>query len=388
MNSHRLHIGINAHLLSMEESYRSAGLSNYIENLLLGLSEIDAKNQYRVFTGPWARQSRLRNRLALGRNFKINPSRFPTQKPLVRIGWEQLIQAPLMTKMDVVHSMANVIPLCRLGRAKHVVTIPDLVFLLFGDKHGATQRRYLEYMVKQSVRNADRVIAISHNTGRDIVRLLDVPQEKVVVVPLAAGTEFKPLAEPEIEHFRRLKGLPKQFFLYLGTLEPRKNIPALLQAYAHLRDLQENAPMLVVAGGKGWNYERIFQLVKELELEHHVLFPGFVPRDEVVFWFNAATVFVYLSEYEGFGLPPLQAMACGVPVIVNNASSLPEVVGEGGYVLDANAPEQVAKALQGLANDPTLRQEMADLALARSQEFSWNSAARETLAVYEEAQAR
>jgi glycosyltransferase involved in cell wall biosynthesis len=274
-----------------------------------------------------------------------------------------------------------------VGRAKHVVTIHDLVFLLFQDKHGPTQRRYLEYMVRQSVSGADRVIAVSHNTGRDVVRLLDVPAEKVVVVPSAAGTEFKPLDEPEIENFRRLKGLPNQFFLYLGTLEPRKNIPALIQAYAHLRSLQKNAPLLVIAGGKGWNYERIFELVKELELEDHVLFPGFVPRDEVVLWFNAATAFIYLSEYEGFGLPPLQAMACRVPVIVNNVSSLPEVVGDGGYVLDANSPQQVAKALLGLANDPTLHQEMADRALARSQEFSWNRAARETLAVYEAARA-
>ncbi len=378
-------IGINAHLLNMDSSYRSAGVSNYIENLLLGLSEVDKVNQYHLFTDVWAKKRRLTQDMALGKNFRWHPSRYPTTRPQKRILWEQTVQPLSIAKMDIVHGMSSALPLWQVGQARRILTIHDLVFLVFDDKHGMVQRRYLETVTRLSIDRADKVIAVSENTKRDIVRLLGVPEEKIVVIPEAAGPEYRPLPSAEVAEFRRAKGLPERFLLSLGTLEPRKNIKALLYAYAELRVLMgSRTPPLFIAGGKGWHYDDIFQTVQKLKLQDDVTFPGFVPREEVALWVNAATVFIYLSEYEGFGLPPLQAMACGVPVVVNNASSLPEVVGDAGYLVDASDANGVALKLRALSEDEALWQCMSEKALRKSAEFSWAKAARQTLAVYEE----
>ncbi len=381
-----IRIALNAQLLNMDESYRAAGVSNYIENLLRGLSEVDKHNQYYLYTDVWAKKNTLKRRLQLEKNFKWHPSRYATTKPLSRILWEQFVQPLSIAKMDVAHGMSSAIPLWQFGAARQVLTIHDLVFLVFQDKHGTAQRQYLEKMTRLSAQRASKIIAVSENTKRDIIRLLNIPEEKIVVVAEAAGQEFRQLPKAQVEDFRRQKGLPERFFLSLGTLEPRKNIKALLHSYSALREMMGDQSLpLVIAGAKGWHYKDIFETVEQLNLEKHVSFPGFVPREEVALWFNAATVFVYLSEYEGFGLPPLQAMACGVPVVVNNASSLPEVVGDAGYIVDARNIYQVAVTLRLLSEDESIHETMSHKALERSQTFSWHKAAQQTLSVYKEA---
>lgn len=374
-------IGINAHLLSPDESYRAAGVSNYTEHLLRGLGHEDKTNDYQIFVGPWARDITKTQSLNLGSNFLWKPSRCATNRVILRFLWEQLLQPLHCKNLDVVHGLVNVVPLAGVASASRVVTIHDLVFLLFSDKHPAMQRRYLEIMTRASVGRSRYVIAVSENTRQDVIRLLHAPPEKVITVPEAAGPEFMPLPADQVENFRSKRGLPERFFFYLGTLEPRKNIPALLRGYAHLRNEQSDVPSLVIAGPKGWLYDEIFTLVRELELESHVTFPGFVPRDELTLWFNAALCFIYLSEYEGFGLPPLQAMACGVPVIVNNVSSLPEVVGEAGLLVAANDASEVSLSLRRLC-DPSEHHFWSQVALERAREFSWQRAARETLQIY------
>ena len=381
-------IGINAHLLSPDDTYRATGVSNYTEHLLRGLSDVDAHNRYRVFAGAWARDVQKRRFYGLGRNFRWEASGLPTQRAPVRIAWEQMLWPLRSARLDVTHGAVNVVPLWGFSRhTARVVTIHDLVFMVFHDKHSPVQRRYLEAITRASVKRADRVIAVSEHTRQDVLRLLGADPKKVITVPEAAGTEFEPRPKAEVEEFRARRGLPERYFFYLGTLEPRKNVPALLRGYARLRATQPDAPILVVAGPKGWQYEEIFGLVRELGLENSVLFPGFVPRDELVLWFNAAVCFVYLSEYEGFGLPPLQAMACGVPAIVHNASSLPEVVGDAGLIVNASEESEVAAALQRFADDERERQEWGIKALARAREFSWRRCAQETLRVYEAAHA-
>jgi glycosyltransferase involved in cell wall biosynthesis len=279
--------------------------------------------------------------------------------------------------------MLNVLPLWRVGRAARVVTIHDLAFLLFDDKHSPAQRRYLEISTRAAVRRAERIIAVSENTRQDILRLLHVSPDKVVTISEAAGSEFAPLPSAEVEAFRARRALPNRFFFYLGTLEPRKNIPALLRGYALMRQQEPNAPVLIIAGPKGWLYDEIFTLVRELQLEPFVSFPGFIPRDELALWFNAALCFIYLSEYEGFGLPPLQAMACGIPPIINNASSLPEVVGDAGILVNVHDLADVAGSLRRMACDEAKRLELGQKALERSHTFSWQRAARETLKIYQ-----
>ena len=382
-----MRIGINAHLLSPEQNYRAAGVSNYTEHLLRGLASVDTHNHYYLSTGSWARDISKRRIFGLGRNFHWSVSQLPTQRSFLRILWEQSVWPLECGRRDLVHSMLNVLPLWQVGRAARVITIHDLAFLLFSDKHSPAQRKYLEISTRAAAQRADRIIAVSENTRQDILRLLNVSPNKVVTVAEAAGSEFTPLPPAEVASFRAQRGLPHRFFFYLGTLEPRKNIPELLRGYALMRQQEPAAPALIIAGPKGWLHDEIFTLLRELQLAPFVSFPGFVPRDELALWFNAALCFIYLSEYEGFGLPPLQAMACGIPPIINNASSLPEIVGDTGILVNAHDAQDVASALRLMACDESKRLELGQKALDRSRMFSWQRAARETLKVYREAHA-
>jgi len=387
-----VNIGINAALLSLGSTYRATGLSNYISYLLHGLGQVDQSNRYTVYTGAWARDPEAQRQLALGRNFHLSTTRVPTHYPPTRFLWEQTAHALATRKMDVIHSPVNVIPL--LARRPRVVTIHDLAFLLFQDSHLPTKRLYLRLMTRLSARFADAIVTVSENTRRDVIRLLNADPAKVITVPNAADKEYQWLGETqegerEVEAFRVRRGLPERYFLYLGTLEPRKNIPQMLRAYAGLHGQESGAagraglPKLVLAGPKGWMYQEIFDQVRSLGLEEYVLFPGFIPREEIVWWYNAALAFVYLSAYEGFGLPPLQAMACGVPVIINDASALPEVAGSAGCLVSAGETEAVTQALCEVAESQELRRSLREKGLARASEFSWERTAMETLAVYE-----
>jgi glycosyltransferase involved in cell wall biosynthesis len=189
---------------------------------------------------------------------------------------------------------------------------------------------------------------------------------------------------------RRRRGLPEHMILYVGTLEPRKNLVTLLEAYARCRgetSPESPWPPLVLAGGKGWGYEAIFAAVERLGLSEAVLLPGFVPHGELPLWYSAADIFVYPSLYEGFGLPVLEALACGTPVITSNVSSLPEVAGEAGLLVDPTDAEALAEALRQVWRDADLRQEMRTRGLAQAARFSLAALARQTMTVYQEAAA-
>jgi glycosyltransferase involved in cell wall biosynthesis len=384
-------VGFNAQLLSLTDTYRAAGVSNYIHHLLRGLSQVDRRSRYTVFTGNWARRAEARDLLALGDNFRLVPGRLPTYRPPVRLLWEQTLQAARSWNLDVLHNPVNVVPL--VARCRQVVTIHDLAFLMLPGSHLRSKSRYLTLMTRLSARRADRIITDSEFIRQSVLRLFSVPSERVVTVPLAAGEAYRWLGETlqgqhEIEAFRQKKGLPERYFLYLGTLEPRKNLPQLLKAYAALRAEGMDAsagelPELIIAGAKGWLYDDIFALVKTLELERHVQFPGFLPREEVVWWMNAALGFVYLSAHEGFGLPPLEAMSCGVPVLVNDAPPLPEVARDAGLLVDANDPGAVSAALRAIAASPDLRHDLRRRGLERAAQFSWRRTAEQTRTVYE-----
>jgi len=386
-----MQIGINAHLLSMANSYRAAGVSNYILHLLRGLSAQDNCNHYKVFLSAWAQDPSLAQKLELAGNFDLVSSRMDTTLPTRRLTWEQMGLPRAAKGLDVLHGPVNVVPL--LMKIPRVVTIHDLAFLIYSDKHLPSKRRYLTTMTRLSARHSAYVIADSNATRNDCIRLLRMPADKVITIPLAADADYRSLdnvsERNELADFRVKKGLTEPYFLYLGTLEPRKNIPLLIEAYAQLHwqwgNRPGSPPRLVLAGPKGWMFDQIFTRVKELNLESHVLFPGFLSREEIVYWFNGALGFVYLSAFEGFGLPPLQAMQCGVPVIVNNSSSLPEVVGNAGLLVNANQSQEVTDALLNVATDADLRVELSEAGIERAKLFSWERTAQRTLEVYQKA---
>jgi glycosyltransferase involved in cell wall biosynthesis len=263
-----------------------------------------------------------------------------------------------------------------------VITVHDLSYLFFPQGFRTLNRNYLQTFTRLSVRQARRVIAVSESTKRDLVQQYGLSPGKVDVVHNGVDPGFRPLPADEVAAFRREEGLPGQFILFVGTLEPRKNVVRLVEAYARL---PKDRPPLMLVGGKGWLYDEIFSRVEALGLSSVVRFVGYVPADALPWWYNAADLFVYPSLYEGFGLPPLEAMACGTAVISSTASSLPEVVGQAGLLIDPADAEALAKAMEQVLADREMRKEMRSSGLAQAQNFSWEKTARQTVESYRRA---
>lgn len=366
-------IGINAHLLSGEAGYRRAGIHQYIAQVLHHLPEM-ADIQYQVFAR-WAEPSNLPP------NMCVVPSRWPTERRLVRILWEQLAW-PLLTKrqgINLLHSMAFVTPL--VAPCPTVVTVYDLSFIHFPERFPSWQRRYLTSQTRRSINQAQQVIAISEASRQDIHQVFNVPLHKVTAVQPGVDTTYRPLPAADIHAFRKQNKLPERFILHVGTLQPRKNIPVLLEALARLGrpDLH-----LVLVGGKGWLYDDIFRQVTVLGLEQQVHFPGYVDDEQLPLWYNAAELLVLPSVYEGFGLPILEAMACGTPVVAAATSSLPEAGGEAARYFAPEDAAELADQLATVLDQPQVAAEMRERGLQQAARFSWARAGRETAAVYQQ----
>jgi glycosyltransferase involved in cell wall biosynthesis len=374
---HKLNVGLCAHLMSLGRDYRSAGATWYIYNTLCHLPAAAPELRYTAFLNE--------PRFSPPQGMRVQRSSWPTATPYGRIAWEQL-RAPVALRqeqIDVLHGMAFVVPL--LSPCPTVVTVLDLSFLRFPEAFKGFKRAYLTLMTRLSVRRAAKVIAISESTRQDVIELLGVPPERVVRIYCGTDPRFRPLPADEVAAFRQEKGLPSRFVLFLGTIEPRKNAVTLIEAFAALiaaERRQTEDLQLVLAGGRGWLAEPVYARVEELGLQDRVRFAGYVPESEKTLWYNAATCFCYPSLYEGFGLPPLEAMACGVPVVTSNVSSLPEVVGEAALTVDPLDSAALCEALRHVLVDRVLRIELSALGPARARLFSWSEAARQTADVY------
>ncbi len=378
MNGRPIHIGLNAHLLSLSQSYRGAGISWYIFNLLKNLAGASPDFCYSAFLSePAFHEPAL----------ALHLSRLPTQRPAARILWEQFIQplALRRVRVDLLHALAFVAPLA--APCPFVVTVYDLSFLRYPDVFRPFNRWYLREFTARSVKRARAVIAISESTRQDVINLLGAPPERVHTVYCGADETFRPLPAAEVAAFKAARRLPETFVLFLGTLEPRKNVDGLIRAYACWRKQKPDAPPLVIAGGKGWYYNHIFSLVESLNLTERVRFTDYVPQHELPLWYNAASLFIYPSHFEGFGLPVLEAMACGTPVITSTVSSLSEVTGNSGAARLVNPADTDAlvAAMREVMTDSDLRAAMSQQALMRAADFRWDKTARETVEVYRKA---
>jgi glycosyltransferase involved in cell wall biosynthesis len=283
--------------------------------------------------------------------------------------------------VDLLHS-TDFIPPLRINRFRSVITVHDLAFLTW--PHFLTEEGARYYgQVDQAVRRADHIIAVSHSTKNDMVQRLGVPPEKVTVVYEAAAPLFRPM--DRLDALAALRGkfpVPENFILFVSTIEPRKNINTLLQAYRRLRDHYGVDSGLVLAGAIGWLADQIFAEVDRLDLRQYVTFVGRVETEDLAYLYNAARCLAHPAFYEGFGLTPLEAMACGTPVIVSNVSSLPEVVGDAALLIDPENAEELAVALHRVLTDDALHASLREKGLIRARRFSWERAAEETLAVY------
>jgi glycosyltransferase involved in cell wall biosynthesis len=364
------HVALNAHLLSPDAGYRSAGVSQYIAALMRHLPDACADLELTAYLGA-----------GVGDSFpgwQVRRSAMPGSRPFRRILWEQALQPAALRQagVDLLHAPVNVGPMVRPCRL--VATMHDLSFLLYPETFRPLQRLYQRTMARWTARHADRVIAVSQSTRADVVRLFGVAEERVVVVANGVEDSFRPLPPAEVEAFRRRQGLPERFLLTVATMEPRKNIPRLLEALARV----PQAPPLVLCGGRGWYYDAVYAAVERLGLAGRVHLVGFVSQAELPLWYNAATWFVYPSLYEGFGLPALEALACGAPAIVSRSSSLPEVVGEAAILVDPHDVDALAGALARALQAPDVAARLRQAGPEQARRFTWRRTAAGTAAVY------
>ncbi len=288
---------------------------------------------------------------------------------------------------DLFHATDHVLP--PLRHTPSVFTVHDLAFLAHPETHLRSNRTYLAAMMPRYVATATVVIADSEATRRDVLARYQVAPDKVRVVPLGVEPTFAPVPPPEARALVAARyGLTAPYLLFVGTLEPRKNLRGLVAAYRALLQRHDDAPDLTVAGAEGWRYDDLYRLVQQEGLSARVRFLGRVADADLPALYSAAAAFAYPSLYEGFGLPPLEALACGTPVVCSDRSSLPEVVGDAALLVDPTDAAALARALARLLDDEALRRLLRARGLARAAQFTWARTAAETLAAYEEARRR
>ena len=355
------------------------GNESYATNLIEALAEIDQTNRYTLYVTKREAVERFGNRWP---NFSVR-STLP-HTPLIRIPLS--LSAELRRNpVDVLHVQFTAPP---FSPCPVVVSIHDLSFEHLPQTFKWRSRKQLRITVRRTARQASHVMALSEYARNDIVKTYQVSPDKISVIPLAAGNHFRPVRdEEELQRVRQTYGIEGEYMLSVGAIQPRKNLGRLVAAYSHLRGAKPEGklPKLVLAGKCAWLYDETLRAIEELELSDSIILTGYVPESDLPALYSGALCFIYPSYFEGFGLPPLEAMQCGVPVIVGDRTSLPEVVGDAGVLVDPFDVNALAAAIEKVVSDSNLRAKLSVQGLARAKLFEWRETARQTLAVYQKA---
>lgn len=271
-------------------------------------------------------------------------------------------------------------------KGKKITIVHDMAYKFLPETVTSRTKFFLNLNMKRTIKRADVILTVSEFSKKEILRAFKVEESKIRVIPCIINKELfnTNYNEQQIETAKEKYSILSPYFLYLGTLEPRKNIVKQIEAYALFKKNTKNDIKLVLAGKKGWMYEDIFKKVKQLGLEADVIFTGYIDISDAPLLMMGSVAFLYVSLYEGFGMPPLEAMSCGVPVIVSNVASLPEVVGDAGIMVDPSSIEEISKAMQRIAEDKDFRIELSKKSIQRSEKFSVQKSAEDFYHIYEE----
>ena len=361
---------------------RIGGIGRYAIRLveaLLALSVQESPDlELVIFTAPQTDQLVLRGiRATVCERFCRVKSTVLRSSVLLPVG-------TVLDHIDLFHGLdQSGIPLFFKTR-RSVVTIHDVIPLVLPWAFPRRHRWVLTAALARVRRQADVVIVPSAAAAEDVVRYLNMDRQRITVIPMGCEARFQPLVNAaRMVQLRRRYALPERYVLFVGTLEPRKNIALLLEAFSRLlAERPEDDLQLVVAGGKGWGDGQLIATTEALNIRRRVIFTGFVEDDDLPDLYRGAQMFVYPSLYEGFGLPVVEAMACGTPVITSNRASLPEVAGDAALLIDPTRPDDLAAAMSAIMSNAALHEELRWKGLARAKEFTWEAVARKTMGVY------
>jgi glycosyltransferase involved in cell wall biosynthesis len=362
-------IAIDASTLSTQ-----GGPRTYLQGLLRALLEIDRENRYLIF---------YNDPVHLGSFPKAREMVLPGKNAISRLFREHIL-LPLACrreKVDLLHCPKSAIPF--RAPCPVVVTLHDLIPVMHPELETFAARCYWKMHIPAAARRSDFIITISEHALQEIRNSYDVPADRIRVVMQSFDPAMLDRPDPEkAKAVRNKYGLGDGYILYVGTIQPRKNLETLIKAFALLKRNDITGRKLVIVGRKGWMFDSLFSRISELGLENDVLFTGFIPDEELPDLFDGAAVFAYLSLFEGFGRPPLEAMACGVPVVTSNTTAIPEVVGNAGIAVDPRDPVRIAEALRQVLETPVLAEELRKKGIERARIFSWEKTARETMEIY------
>lgn len=369
-----MRIGINARYLQNPHT----GIENYLLQLLVNLKKIDRENNYILFFGndklvpPDIRKAGYESIIAEA----------PADNKFSKILWEHMYLPYALGKynIDVFHEPSFVAPFIK--RQGTVITVYDLTFVHTPSSYTRQNRFYFKMLLTRSIRQADAIITISENSKKDILQYFNIPGHKVKVIYPGIDDFFHKVDDDRIEKVKEIYGIKKDFILNVSLISPRKNLIGLIRAFKRLLDTKKIDCQLVIAGRRGWLYDDIFREVALNNLEKDVIFCGYVPKEHLLLLYNVASVFAYPSLCEGFGLPILEAMACGCPVVASNVSSMPEVCGEAAMLVNPDETESLADAIFSLMHDRQLQATYIEKGFSQAARFSWRKAAEETLGIY------
>ena len=371
-------IGLNATVMRTDASYHNAGPSRYTTNLVAGVLAQPSDYDFTIYVNDQVPSLPFKPT----RDVRIQRTPIRTSRTGLRILWELMV-APWQigaSRLDLVHSMLNVVPLA--APTRHVVTIHDLSFMRVANAHPPLRRWYLTAATWLSIRRSAAILADSKATRNDVIRLLGANPDRVHVVYPGSDPSFHPRPDNEVEAFRTTKNLNRPFVLFVGTLEPRKNVDILITAFGTLVRQNKFSGDLVIVGGTGWGTRAIDAALAKSPIRDRIKMMGYVNQSELPSWYTAATLVVYPSSYEGFGIPVLAAMASGTPVITSNQSSLPEVGGNASLTIEPRDALQLADAMTTVLASRRQREEMRSRGLAQAQRFDWGIASQRCLNVY------
>jgi len=355
---------------------QNTGIGRYTENLVKNLLLIDKKNKYYLIHSNKKKY-----------NFKGNYQE-------IRLPFFDSIPKKLITgtflfekicrdyKLDILHELGQISPFFFKSKTKKMLTIFDLSPIVY-PQFFTTLTSIYSKLFSTILKNTDRIITISENSKKDIIKILKVPEEKIIVTYLGIENKFKQVKDKQLlERIRKKYKLPKRFILFVGTIEPRKNLTSLLSALSDIRKSGLEI-QLVIVGRMGWMQNNILEIIEKLNIKRDVVFTGFIKDKDLPCLYNLAEVFVYPSLYEGFGLPVLEAIACGCPVITINTSSLPEVIGEAGILINPNNLNELINSIKKVLTDEKIKNKMINEGFFQAKKFSCQNCAKETLKVYE-----
>ena len=363
------------------------GVGQYAYQLASALARVDRANSYVLYPVFYfiVNPEYYRTELPVAANMRIAHRRLPPR--LVQFLWRrdrsELFKEYLLGRADIVHSTTFCAPRFRAPRRRLVVTIHDCTFVTHPEFHLPANIEHCLRGTRLAIERADALIAVSESTRRDLIERMGAPADRIVVTREAADPGLARVTDAaRLAAVRRRYELPERFILFLGAMEPRKNVLRLIEAFATLRPALRRETVLVVAGAHGWLNDSVRERVGKLGLAESVQFPGYIAGDDIAALYSLATVFAYPSLWEGFGLPVLEAMACGTPVLTYDVSALPEVAGDAALLVPPTEVEAIADGLTRLLSDDALRADLVARGLRRAAAFSWERCARETLAVY------